>query len=317
LTEFWRETDFVKTVSELLIGADRSVDVAAPAGSLFVEFFLSELAPLVDARIPSRMLLYTRDGFRDSISAGVEQSFDHQTLSNWSIKVAGGTTYGTAILVDQNRGLCELDGLQMILNLESLVPARRADKIVEWLCKNFNWFWESSLVYEGLPLSVDEHQQSQILTLSEGYWSNIIARLAQSPELLHDLTSRGFEELVAELLHRQGLEVKLTPRTKDGGYDILAFSRDRLLHQLFLVECKKWAQDKPVGVTIVRALYGVLEHKQASGAMLVTTSTFTKPAIQFQEQHQYRLSLKQFDDIGEWLRTSAGTKLYSSSSPGS
>jgi len=56
-----------------------------------------------------------------------------------------------------------------------------------------------------------------------------------------------------------------------------------------------------VGVELVRTLYGTLFHEQANSAMLVTTSHFTPDAKEFQKQHAYQLSLKDFQDVAEWI----------------
>lgn len=51
---------------------------------------------------------------------------------------------------------------------------------------------------------------------------DIVMALSQGYMTLQDLTWRQLEELVAELLRSRGLEVKVTPRSGDGGRDIIA-----------------------------------------------------------------------------------------------
>lgn len=75
---------------------------------------------------------------------------------------------------------------------------------------------------------------------------------------------RKFEELIAELLRAKGYEVELTPRTRDGGFDILAIKKGDLGSALTLVECKRYAETNKVDVGIVRGLYGVVEEKRAT-----------------------------------------------------
>src|SRR4028118_269404 len=52
--------------------------------------------------------------------------------------------------------------------------------------------------------------------------AEIISRLAREPEDLYQMQPRYFEELVCALLVDMGLDVHLTPQTRDGGRDILA-----------------------------------------------------------------------------------------------
>lgn len=134
----------------------------------------------------------------------------------------------------------------------------------------------------------------------------LLEYLAHHPEAVHQLTPRGFEELVAKVFDDLGYEVTLTPQTWDGGGDIYAVKRDDLGTLLFVAECKKYAPDRPVGVGHVRSLYGVKNVVNASAAILVTTSFFTEPAKAFQQSRRYELSLKDYDTVKGWLRRYAG-----------
>ena len=125
--------------------------------------------------------------------------------------------------------------------------------------------------------------------------------VARKPDLLHAVSSRRFEELVAELLMAEGFLVELTPASRDGGRDILVKSTSILGNSLILVECKKYSLDRPVGVGVVRSLYGTVLHERANAGVLVTTSTFTRGAQEFQRSVPYQLTLKDYLDIGDWV----------------
>lgn len=86
----------------------------------------------------------------------------------------------------------------------------------------------------------------------------IIERLRRQPASIFELPSRQFEELVAELLADLGYEVELTQATRDGGKDILAYMDTPHGKLLCLVEAKRYRHDRPVGVELVRQLYGTL-----------------------------------------------------------
>jgi restriction endonuclease Mrr len=70
---------------------------------------------------------------------------------------------------------------------------------------------------------------------------------------------------------------------------------------LCLVEAKKYRPDRPVGIEIVRQLYGTFCDEQANSAMLVTTSRFTRDAHEFQEKHKYQLQLREYAHVVDWL----------------
>ena len=118
---------------------------------------------------------------------------------------------------------------------------------------------------------------------------------------MFDLPPRKFEELVAEALSDLGYEVELTPATRDGGKDILAYMTTPHGRVLSLVEVKKYRQDRPVGIELVRSLFGTLIDADASSAMLVTTSSFSPDAHAFQRRHKYKLALRDYSNVVQWI----------------
>jgi restriction system protein len=129
----------------------------------------------------------------------------------------------------------------------------------------------------------------------------LLTDLARKPELLHRLSPREFEEVVAEILTKQGFDVTLTRFVRDGGKDIYAARRNELGTFLYLVECKKYSPDHLVSVDLVRTLYGVVEFERATAGILVTTSSFTKDAREFARTIECRMALKDFLDVKTWL----------------
>jgi len=132
--------------------------------------------------------------------------------------------------------------------------------------------------------------------------AELIEYLSRNPVFLYELTPRKFEELIAELLKNQGYDVTLTPKTRDGGKDIVAVYNSPFGHQMFVVECKKFNRENKVGVELVRALYGVKYAEKYNQAILVTTSTFTKDARDFVSPHRFDLLLKDYNDITNWIK---------------
>jgi transcriptional regulator with XRE-family HTH domain len=130
----------------------------------------------------------------------------------------------------------------------------------------------------------------------------VLRHLARHPEDMYRLTAREFEELVAETLSRHGYQVRLTPIARDGGKDMFVASHGALGSALYIVECKRFAPDRPVDVGIVRQLHGVVHAERLTGGILATTSYFTKPAQQFAAPIRYQLSLADFADVYAWIR---------------
>jgi HJR/Mrr/RecB family endonuclease len=159
-------------------------------------------------------------------------------------------------------------------------------------------------VSEAFPLIIDVSRSLDQRNLVSSYASvndDLIAYLAANPRALRELTPRFFEEVVAELFRKRGFVVELTPRTRDGGYDVLAVQSDALGKSLYLIECKRYAASRKVGVEAIRGLYGVLQSARGTRGIIVTTSSYTKAALAFATPLEYQLSLRDFDALKEWL----------------
>lgn len=76
---------------------------------------------------------------------------------------------------------------------------------------------------------------------------------------------------------------------------------------LYVVECKRYSPDRPVGVGIVRELYGVVQAERLTGGIVATTSYFTADARQFTAQLSYQLSLADFHAVRSWIRMALST----------
>jgi HJR/Mrr/RecB family endonuclease len=131
--------------------------------------------------------------------------------------------------------------------------------------------------------------------------NRLIEGLKKQPAALRNLAPREFEVLLADLLRDMGWDVELTKATRDGGADILAYLNTDVGRLLCLVEAKHYREDRKVGVDLVRTLYGTLNDARASSAMLVTSSSFTGGAHEFQRKHQYQLSLREYADVVNWI----------------
>jgi restriction system protein len=131
---------------------------------------------------------------------------------------------------------------------------------------------------------------------------DIMDMLKKRPSDVNDLTWRQFEELVADLMQDKGFDVKLTPATRDGGADILATRKLGTGEELYLVDAKKYKKTRKIGVEKVRTLYGLLTHRKATKAMLVTTTSFTKDARELEHDHKYQLTLSDYAEVALWIQ---------------
>ena len=88
---------------------------------------------------------------------------------------------------------------------------------------------------------------------------------------------RGFEVLCAKLFEKIGYDVRLTPPTNDGGYDISL----RKGNDTTVVECKCYAAENKVGRPSVQKLVGANDEVLADHMLFVTTSDYTTGAVAY------------------------------------
>jgi Restriction endonuclease len=107
-------------------------------------------------------------------------------------------------------------------------------------------------------------------------------------ELLASLHPTMFEGLISTLYKKLGYTVETTPPRRDGGRDVIARRADMTRRSELQIQCKRWT--KRVGVEKGRELLGVVSREGSTGGVLVTTSSFTRGAIE-EAQANPRLEL--------------------------
>jgi restriction system protein len=175
---------------------------------------------------------------------------------------------------------------------------------VQWrqVLRSFDRFGRTGVLDpDGRPVDLDRKPPCQIVAQVCATNDELIRMLRANPDALHSLAPRRFEEIVGELLSRQGYRVELTPTSRDGGFDIYVAKKDDIGEFLYLVECKRYTPPRKVGVQVIRSLYGVVQQRNATGGIVVTTSYFTSDAIDFQQSLRYQLHLRDYIELQRWL----------------
>lgn len=126
--------------------------------------------------------------------------------------------------------------------------------------------------------------------------------LNRNPEKLYDLSPRKFEELIGSIMEDLGFSVELTKATRDGGRDIIAKIKNSVTDFLVFIECKRYSPDKKIGVGLIREVTGVHYLNGPSKSIIVTTSFFTKDAVELAKKMENQLDLKDYNAIKEWLK---------------
>lgn len=91
------------------------------------------------------------------------------------------------------------------------------------------------------------------------------------------MTWQEFEMLVGEAYRRQGYSIEETGLGgADGGVDLILLKSGRKE----LVQCKQW-KSRQVSVSIVREMWGLVNHHAAAGTKIVCVGTFSRDAAAF------------------------------------
>lgn len=121
--------------------------------------------------------------------------------------------------------------------------------------------------------------------IENGYVSLRAALVAELLQRLKECTPSFFERLVVELVVKMGYggsradAGKAIGKAGDGGIDGI-IKEDRLGLDAIYMQAKRWT-DKPVGRPDVQRFQGALSGHGAIKGIFITTSTFTKEAIEY------------------------------------
>jgi hypothetical protein len=302
----------------LIIGASNAIAIKARyLDSMEFGLGLKELANLVDKRINLRCLLPLPVVIRDRNGAlhkeistesskieAVRKSIAIFNGAGWEIRLMPGIPLVSSLSIDR-----DFVFYYEYLNDPPGPFLSSAKKDTDHYLDQFEEHWKQSIhisdvenLYEQITIPEDNKAGTNIAIISSNEWEEIIRRLSLDPTLMLKLPARKFEELVAEFLNRDGLEVYVTPESRDGGRDILAFAQTPIGRHLYLVECKRYSPDRPVGISIVQRLYGVVTHEKATAGLIVTTSRFSATALAFAETNRHQIGLKDYNDLKNWLK---------------
>jgi restriction system protein len=119
-------------------------------------------------------------------------------------------------------------------------------------------------------------------------------------------TPESFEQLVISLLIKMGYGGPLTDsgqrlgRSHDGGIDGV-IKEDKLGLDRIYIQAKKWRGTNAVGSVEVQSFVGALAGKRARRGVFITTSRFTREAINYAEQLEDRVILVDGDRLTELM----------------
>ena len=115
---------------------------------------------------------------------------------------------------------------------------------------------------------------------------DIVSSLNEDTNLI-DLTPEAFEHLITNLFNAMKFEAYATQRSKDGGIDCIAYSKESIVGGKYVIQAKRWT--RTVQVDAVRDLFGAMDHERANKGILITTSKFAPACYKFAENKPMEL----------------------------
>jgi len=155
----------------------------------------------------------------------------------------------------------------------------------------------------------DRTQEGVLVASVASAWFEIYRAIEKDPDFLIHFSRnpRKFEEFIAGIYEQAGWDnVTLTPRSGDGGRDVIAEKRG-FGSVRFLEQTKAYSPGHLVTHDDVRAMLGVLTTDSNSSKGLITTTSDFQPTIrsspEFERFLPNRLELKNGTQLVDWLRT--------------
>jgi HJR/Mrr/RecB family endonuclease len=287
-------------IIQSLVGASYSIDILVSKDDID---FLSQIESFIivaDQRLDLRLLVTDEKNIK-TFDNKFSESLKYLSGNNWDVRTTEFSNISNAIIIDNE--ICYLFTRN---NGQYKIDVLPYNVMTDEIFNIFNCLWGnaegSKLLFEDIFASSIPEQSKNIISASREKFSELRKHIATHPDDLRILKPREFEELIAELLVREKMNVILTRLSKDGGRDIIAEAQTLFGNHLYYVECKRYAKTHKVGISIIRSLYGIVESEKATKGIIVTTSDFTKGAKDFAQINKNRMELKNFESVVTWVK---------------
>ena len=299
-------------VTQALIGASYSVTLKPRIDTLEFGMSLTDVASLIDNRLPCRCLLplpgihRNRGGslHRDAEnhSAALSESTNLATQFadlGWDVRLAPqDAMITTSLIVDDETAF-----VYSYLN-DVPGPLYATEREVAHYVEQFETYWRQSYdSHERIYHAAAFASTCQLIVPDfEQINLELMAYFAEHPDHLNELHWRKFEELLDAIFKNQGYHTELGPGSGDGGVDLRLVQKDSVGELITLVQAKRYNKQNPIGLEAVQALHGVVDDQRAHRGLFVTTSRYLPGAQQFAERQNQRLILATSAEVAQWCR---------------
>lgn len=118
-----------------------------------------------------------------------------------------------------------------------------------------------------------------------------IERAIEDTEFLDNMNYEDFEKMIYEYLKAQNFSIIYQGQTRDKEYD---FQIPKLN---CFVEIKKYNRNSKISLSAIRAFLGIIVENNADRGIIISSSEFTKSAIDFVQNLEYEILLLSLKDL--------------------
>ena len=164
-----------------------------------------------------------------------------------------------------------------------------------------HFVWEPSVEIEYYDFDLPVYVENRIADKVD-YIEGLIEGMLMDSRAAYTMKSDEFEDVVANIFSKNGFDVQVTQRSHDGGKDIIATYDMGGIPCVLYIECKKYDKRRPVGVKIVREVFGTLTADRVNKAVIVSTSSFSREARKFAGDQNSMIELVDLNDLLRMIR---------------
>ncbi|MFN7249091.1 MAG: restriction endonuclease, partial [Microcystis sp.] len=155
-------------------------------------------------------------------------------------------------------------------------------------------------------LSTSDQEQNPEELLENSYQEIRQALATDLLFILRKLSPDAFEKLVVELLVKMGYggsirdAGKAVGKSGDQGIDGI-IKEDRLGLDIIYIQAKRWADNNAVGRPEIQKFVGALAGQGAKKGIFITTSYFTKEALEYVPRNEIKIVLIDGEELGQLM----------------
>ena len=257
----------------------------------------------IDAKTAQEYLIrLIRYNFMDFLRLG-ESSWREHTHS---LSLKGFREELLAELMEKLRDSLELVGIKWLNRVPVALFSREGLRMAVAGCLTGS----ETVLVSVLAVKEGEKVNDVIAMLEETGAAGASEGISRAPLNIEDLLKLDpyqFEDLILELFRSLGYRAEVTKRTSDGGIDIVARHKPPGLSTelKIVIQCKRWKPDRKIGAREVRELADVVIREGASIGILITTSGYTKQALEERNAYERRGILMELWDRDKILKVLA------------